>query len=345
MLTEISVFSFTFESVWIAVLILLTGFGVLIKGADFLVAGASSMAKRSGISDLAIGLTVVAFGTSLPELIVSLFSALNGKNDASFGNVIGSNNFNLMLILGIAGVIFPLSVQRNTVKFEIPLSLLAAGILFILVNDNMLWGADPSGIGGQGGLLSRMDSMILLAGFAAFLYYIYLTMRNGAGESAGGSEAKIYSTGIAFAMIAAGLTMLVGGGKAVVDSAIGIAIHYGLSEKLIGLTILAAGTSLPELATSAVAAYKKKPDIAIGNVVGSNIFNILLILGVTGVISPIPYNAALNFDLYILAGCTIALMVFMFTLRSHKLDRWEAVLFLMLYLAYTLYLVELEVTG
>ncbi|MFM7329460.1 MAG: calcium/sodium antiporter, partial [Bacteroidota bacterium] len=305
------------------------------------------MAKRSGVSDLAIGLTVVAFGTSLPELIVSLFSALDGKNDASFGNVIGSNNFNMMFILGIAGVIFPLSVQRNTVKFEIPLSLLAAGILFILVNDSMLWGADPATMDGTGGVLSRLDSMILLVAFAAFLYYIYLTMRNGEGESAGEGEGetKILSTGTALLMIGAGLTMLVGGGKAVVDSAIGIATYYGLSEKLIGLTILAAGTSLPELATSAVAAFKKKSDIAIGNVVGSNIFNIFFILGVTGVVSPIPYNAALNFDLYVLFGCTIALMIFMFTLRSHKLDRWEAVLFLMLYLAYTMYLVELEVAA
>ncbi|MFM8348086.1 MAG: sodium:calcium antiporter, partial [Bacteroidota bacterium] len=220
MTAEIGVFSFSFESVWVAVLILLAGFGILIKGADFLVAGASSMAKRSGVSDLAIGLTVVAFGTSLPELIVSLFSALDGKNDASFGNVIGSNNFNMMLILGIAGVIFPLSVQRNTVKFEIPLSLLAAGILFILVNDSMLWGADPATMDGTGGVLSRLDSMILLVAFAAFLYYIYLTMRNGEGESAGEgeSETKILSTGAALLMIGAGLTMLVGGGKAVVMS-------------------------------------------------------------------------------------------------------------------------------
>ena len=346
MFAEITVWSFSFESIWLAIAILLAGFAVLIKGADFLVDGASSTAKKFGVSDLAIGLTVVAFGTSLPELIVSLFSALDGKNDASFGNVIGSNNFNMMFILGIAGVVYPLSVQRNTVKFEIPLSLLAAAILYVMVNDVLLWGASPAEFNGMGGSLSRVDSFILLAAFAGFLYYIYLTMRNGDGaEASGESQTKIYSTGTALVMIAIGLGMLIGGGITVVDSAIGIATYFGLSEKLIGLTILAAGTSLPELATSAVAAYRKNADIAIGNVVGSNIFNILFILGITGAIHPIQFNTAMNFDLYVLFGCTTALMIFMFTLRSHKLDRWEAVLFLLLYLAYTLYLVELEVAG
>lgn len=318
------------------ILLLLVGFVVLIKGADFLVSGASSAAKKNGISNLAIGLTVVAFGTSMPELIVSLLSAVEGKNDASFGNVIGSNNFNLLFILGISGAIYPLVVQRNTVKFEVPLSLLAAVVLFVIVNDAMVWG-DADGVN----QLSRLDSFLLLGFFVAFLVYIYRTMRTTA-DLEEDEPIKLYSTPMSVGMIIAGLAMLIGGGELVVENAIEIAHHYGLSEKLIGLTILAAGTSLPELATSCVAAYKKQTDIAIGNVVGSNIFNIFFILGITGSISPITYNTAMNFDLQVLTGSTIMLMIFMFTLNTRKLDRWEALIMLAGYVAYTTYLIAID---
>lgn len=318
----------------IPILLLLLGFGILIKGADFLVNGASSAAKKYGISNLAIGLTVVAFGTSMPELIVSLLSALNGKNDASFGNVIGSNNFNLLFILGIAGLIYPLVVQRNTVKYEVPLSLLAAGVLFLLVNDS-LWGGEGAGS------LSRIDSIILLAFFAGFIFYIYRTMSHTT-DLEEGEPIKIYSMPLAIGMVILGLAMLIGGGQLVVNNALEIARAYGLSEKLIGLTILAAGTSLPELATSCVAAYRKNTDIAIGNVVGSNIFNIFFILGVTGVINPMPYNAAMNFDLYVLMGSTVVLVIFMFTLNTRKLDRWEAAMLLGGYIVYTVYLIGMD---
>jgi cation:H+ antiporter len=318
----------------IPILLLLLGFGILIKGADFLVNGASSAAKKYGISNLAIGLTVVAFGTSMPELIVSLLSALNGKNDASFGNVIGSNNFNLLFILGIAGLIYPLVVQRNTVKYEVPLSLLAAGVLFLLVNDS-LWGGEGAGS------LSRIDSIILLAFFAGFIFYIYKTMSHTT-DLEEGEPIKIYSMPLAIGMVILGLAMLIGGGQLVVNNALEIARAYGLSEKLIGLTILAAGTSLPELATSCVAAYRKNTDIAIGNVVGSNIFNIFFILGVTGVINPMPYNAAMNFDLYVLMGSTVVLVIFMFTLNTRKLDRWEAAMLLGGYIVYTVYLIGMD---
>lgn len=313
----------------VAVLLLIVGFAILIKGADFLVGGASSAAKKYGISNLAIGLTVVAFGTSMPELIVSLLAAINGQNDASFGNVIGSNNFNLMFILGVAGIVYPLVVQRNTVKYEVPLSIVAAVALYLGVNDVLLWG-------GTYNILSRGDSVILLLLFCAFLFYIYRTM-----ASAPDSEEtiKVHTMPRSVLLIIAGLAMLIGGGKLVVDNAIEIAHHFGLSEKLIGLTILAAGTSLPELATSAVAAYRRNTDIAIGNVVGSNIFNILFILGITGLIKPITYNAAMNFDIYVLIVSTVVLMVFMFTLKRRKLDRWEAVLLLVSYGAYTIYLI------
>ncbi|MBL7852583.1 MAG: calcium/sodium antiporter [Cyclobacteriaceae bacterium] len=312
--------------------LLIAGFVVLIKGADFLVGGASSIAKSYGVSNLAIGLTVVACGTSAPELLVSLLSAISGRNDASFGNVIGSNNFNLLMILGLSGVIAPLVVQRNTVRYEVPLSLFAAVILFFLVNDSLLFGA------GATNALSRLDSLILLVLFGIFLYYIFQTMRDGA--DLGETEAiTLYSKPKASLFILLGLGMLIGGGKLVVDNAIVIAQAFGLSEKLIGLTILAVGTSLPELATSLVAAYRKNTDIAIGNVVGSNIFNILLILGITGVVQPVGYNVALNFDLQVFMGGTVMLIIFMFTLNTRKLDRWEALILVLSYLTYTVYLV------
>lgn len=319
---------------FLAISLLLVGFVILIKGADFLVNGSSSVAKKFNISNLAIGLTVVAFGTSTPELLVNIISSVKGYDDAAFGNIIGSNNFNLLFILGIAGLIYPLVVHRNTVSFEIPLSLIAAVVLFILVNDTLLWGSSEN-------ILTRIDALILLVFFGIFMYYITRTMKNGPASEEGG-PIKLYSAWVSVLFIVLGLAMLVGGGSLVVDNAVAIAKHYGLSERLIGLTILAAGTSLPELATSAVAAYRKNTDIAIGNVVGSNIFNIFFILGITGVIRPTPYNTVMNFDLYILGASTVLLIIFMFTLNQRKLDRWEALLMLLSYLAYTVVLIGFE---
>lgn len=318
----------------LAVLLLLVGFVILIQGASFLVNGASSLAKRFNVSNLVIGLTVVAFGTSAPELVVNVISSISQKNDAVFGNIIGSNNFNLLLILGISGIIFPLMVQRDTVRFEIPISLLAAGVLYVLVNDVYLWGRETN-------ILTRLDAGILLIFFGLFMMYIYRTIKR-TDEFDQTQEIKIYGAWLSVGYVLLGLTMLVGGGTLVVNNAIEIARYFGLSEKLIGLTILAAGTSLPEFATSAVAAWKKNTDIAIGNVVGSNIFNILLILAISGLVSPIPFNDALNFDIYVLAGSTIGLMIFMFTLHQRKLDRWEAALMLGGYIVYTVYLISID---
>lgn len=318
----------------LTVTLLLIGFAILIKGADFLVNGASSVAKKFNISNIAIGLTVVAFGTSTPELLVSVTSSMKGYNAAAFGNVIGSNNFNLLFILGIAGVIYPLVVLRNTIRYEVPLSLLAALVLYVLVNDQLIWGSDTNE-------LSRLDAIILLLFFGLFMFYIYRSMSNSS-DMDQTSNIKIYSGLVSTVLIVLGLAMLVGGGTLVVDNAIKIAQHYGLSDKLIGLTILAAGTSLPELATSAVAAYRKNTDIAIGNVIGSNIFNIFFILAITGLVSPLPFDAAMNFDLLILMGATLVLMVFMFTLNQNKLDRWEAFMLLAGYITYTIYLIGME---
>ncbi len=317
----------------LAVTLLLIGFTILIKGADFLVSGSSSIAKKFNISNIAIGLTVVALGTSTPELLVSITSSVKGYNSAAFGNVIGSNNFNLLFILGISGLIYPLIVQRNTVMYEVPLSLLAVGVLYVLVNDQQLWGSEVN-------KLSRVDSFILFIMFCAFMIYIYKTMSNTSSITDEG-EIKIFSNPKSAGLIILGLALLVGGGMLVVDNAILIAKTYGLSDKLIGLTILAAGTSLPELATSAVAAYKRNTDIAIGNVVGSNIFNLLFILPITGMINPMEYNSTLNFDVFVLGGATIVLMIFMFTLNRRKLDRWEAFLLLGGYIAYTVFLIRM----
>jgi cation:H+ antiporter len=318
----------------ITFLILIIGFVILVKGADFLVNGSASIAKKYNISNLTIGLTVVAFGTSTPELLVNIMSSVKGYNDAAFGNVIGSNVLNLLVILGISGIIYPLSVQRNTVFFEIPISLGAAILLFILVNDVLIFGTNEN-------ILSRIDAFILLLFFGLFMIYIAQSMKASAGLDEGESI-KLYSTWVSVLLFVLGLAMLVGGGTLVVDSAVTIARQYGLSEKIIGLTILAAGTSLPELATSAVAAYRKHADIAVGNIIGSCIFNIFLVLGVSGVIRPILYNTALNFDLYIVGASTVLLLLFMFTFNQRKLDRWEALILLFGYISYAVVLIGME---
>jgi cation:H+ antiporter len=315
------------------ILLLLVGFAVLIFGANFLVSGASSMAKRFNISELAIGLTVVAFGTSTPELIVSFISSVEGHNEVAFGNVIGSNVFNLFFILGVAGIVYPIVVQSNTVWKEIPYSLVAALVLFVLVNDTMLFNMDAD-------ILSFLDGIILMVFFIAFLYYVFISMKNESGSEE--NEIKIYSLPITAAMIIGGLAGLVAGGKFVVDSSVAIAQGFGVSEKLIGLTIVAAGTSLPELATSTVAAFKKRSDIAIGNVVGSNIFNIFFILSICSLITPIPYNKAMNFDIYVLCIGTALLFIAMFSGRKRKIDRWEAILLLLAYIGYVYYLIMQE---
>jgi cation:H+ antiporter len=311
--------------------LLVVGLVLLVKGADWLVDGASVLAKKNNISDLAIGLTIVSFGTSAPELVVNAVAASGNYPEIVFGNVIGSNNFNLFAILGIAGLITPLAVQSSTVWKEIPFSLLAAIALFFLANNYFL--SDPAH-------LSRIDGVILLGFFATFLYYVATQLK--ADPLVEGVENKNYSTAKIWFLILIGLGGLVGGGKLVVDNAVSIAQSLGVSEKIIGLTIIAAGTSLPELATSVVAAMKKNADIAIGNIVGSNIFNILLVLGVSALVRPLDYNQAFNTDIYLLAVGTLFLFLSMFIGKKHILDRWQAALLLVIFISYTSYLVMLE---
>lgn len=321
----------------LTILLLLVGFVLLIKGADFMVKGASLLAKKFNVSELVIGLTIVAFGTSAPELIVSIVSSNKGLNEVVFGNVIGSNIFNLYLILGISGLIYPIVVVQSTIRKEIPYSLFAALILLALINDQFLWGNEN--------IFSRLDAIILLVFFIFFLVYVFLNQKK---EDESISPApnqlvpeKKHSTFMLILMIVGGLAGLVFGGQMVVDNAIVIARSFNLSDKLIGLTIIAAGTSLPELATSAVAAFKKNSDIAIGNIIGSNIFNILFILAVSGLIQPMPYDTVLNVDLYVLMGGTVLLFI-LFLGKSSKLSRLEAALLFVGYIAYVFYLVWRE---
>lgn len=316
-------------------LLLVAGLAVLIVGANFMVEGASALAKKFNISNLAIGLTVVAFGTSAPELVVNTFAAIQGHEDIVFGNVLGSNNFNLFIILGITGLITPLAVQSSTAWKEIPISFLAIIILFILVNDGLLWDAGTSS-------LSMIDGIILLVFFALFLFYVYKQLKSDSSQTEEVVTVPKYSNLKMGIFIAGGLGGLVLGGNLVVNNAIEIAESLGISQKIIGLTVVAAGTSLPELATSVVAALKKNADIAVGNIIGSNIFNIFLILGASSLLAPIGFSTGFNTDIYILAGGTLFLFLGMFTGGRKKLDRWEAAILLIFYLVYTTFLVMQE---
>lgn len=313
--------------------LIVVGFVMLIKGADYLVTGASSLAKRFDVSDIAIGLTVVAMGTSAPELVVNLISGSSGHNEVVFGNIIGSNIFNLFLILGIAAVIYPITVHKNALWKEVPYSLLATVVFFVLVNDVYFLGSDTNE-------LNLGDSIILLIMFGLFLIYIFLNMKN-TEEIDVVEDIEIHSNLKTTLMIGGGMVGLSVGGKLIVDNAVEIANIFNVSEKLIGLTILAAGTSLPELATTAVAAFQKKSDLAVGNIVGSNIFNLLLVLAFTGIISaPLEFDPVLNVDLILVMVGTLMLFIFMFTLNKYKVDRMEGALYLVGFVAYCIYLFQ-----
>lgn len=312
-------------------ILLVIGFVFLIKGADMLVDGASSLAKKFNISNLVIGLTVVAFGTSAPELFVNLFASFNGTTDIAIGNIVGSNIVNMLLILGIAAVIYPLKVSKGTVWKEIPLSLLAALLLLVMANDTIIDGA-------MFNALTRIDGIVLISFFIVFLYYTFGIAKN---QENGDDQPspKLYSAWATAGLIILGLIGLVIGGHWIVNGATAIAVSLGLSDALIGLTIVAIGTSLPELATSAVAAYKKNADIAVGNVVGSNIFNIFWILGLSSVISPLPFTPMLTFDLWVAVIAAVLLFGIMFIGKRHVVEKWQGIIFILMYIAYIVFIV------
>lgn len=313
-------------------ILIIAGFAALIFGANWLVDGASALAKKYNVSDLIIGLTIVSFGTSAPELVVNSLASYNGYSDIILGNILGSNNFNLFITLGIAGLIYPMRVQKSTIWKEIPISF-GAALLFYMMANNFFF-SDTTAV-------LRIDGVVLLLCFVAFLFYVFKEMKAGKEPI----EEIIYipkSNFKIWSLIILGLAGLIIGGQLVVDNGVKLATLLGISEKIIGLTIIAVGTSLPELLTSVVAALKKNSGIAIGNIIGSNIFNILLILSVSSLIAPIEFHSYFNLDLYILLGGTIFLFLSMFVGKKNRLDRWQSAFLLIFYLVYSGYLVWLE---
>lgn len=311
------------------------GFVVLIKGADLLVEGSGSLAKRLKISDLVIGLTIVAMGSSAPELIVNVMASLEEKSDLAFGNIIGSNIANILLILGVSATIFPLAVRQSTLFLEIPFKIFTVLLLGYLANHFF--------IGEQGALqLSQSGGWILLFGFLVYMAYVWRLSRK---QEFPIEEPEIQNMLLSKTLvyIVLGLLGLALGGKWIVEGAEVIVKNLGFSEGFVGLTIVSLGTSMPELAASAVAAYKKSADIAIGNIVGSNIFNILFVLGISATIHPIDFDPKHNIDLLINLGAGVLLFALPLLNRERKLQRKDGVLFIIFYLAYIAWLYSEQV--
>jgi cation:H+ antiporter len=313
----------------IQIVLIIFGFVVLIIAADWLITGSVSLARYYRISELTIGLTIVAFGTSTPELVVNIISSIKGYNDVTLGNIVGSNIFNLMLILGLSGMVFPLTVKSKTIWNEIPFSLIAAIVLILIANFTFKKNSGPS--------LNRIDGGILLLFFLIFMVYIFRNMKEK--EQKLYIDYRQYKPAHSLLLIAGGLIALVISSRLVVFSSVKVAGQLGISQKLIGITIISAGTSLPELVTSVVAAFRHKSDIAVGNIIGSNIFNIFFILGISASIAPVPYNPSFNFDILLLIISTILLFAFMFSGKKYRLDRWEAMLLTIAYISYLYYLI------
>ena len=303
--------------------------------------GSSSIAKKYGISNLFIGLTIVAFGTSAPELVVSALASIKGSSGIALGNIIGSNISNTLLILGVSAIICPLIVRKSTVHKEIPFSLLAILAVGILVNDFLIDGLNGSIHNG----LTRIDGLILILFFSIFIYYTFGITKDKehiivkAVEGLKEKKVKMYNNSVSILMIIAGLAGLAVGGRWIVNGAIAMANYFNLSEAFIGLTIVAIGTSLPELAASATAAYRGKTDIAIGNVIGSNIFNLLWVLGLSSIISDIGFNSALNVDLLILIAITVLLLFLIYIGKKNILGKREGMALAGLYVCYLVFLV------
>jgi cation:H+ antiporter len=312
---------------------LLGGLVLILLGANYLTDGASSLAKRFKISDLVIGLTVVAFGTSAPELAVSLSSAIKGSADIAIGNVVGSNMFNTLMIVGCTAFFAPIVVTRNTLLKEIPLCILASVALLAISND-MLLDKQPLDV------VSRTDGFLLLLFFIIFMVYTFSIARQHGDEEA--EEVKQIPLWLSLIYIIGGLAALVFGGNIFVDGATGIARSLGVSESVIGLTLVAGGTSLPELATSVVAALKKNPEMAIGNVVGSNLFNIFLVLGASATITPLNLIGITNFDLLSLVIASVILWFFGVFYKKRTITRVEGTILVVCYIAYTATLIVLS---
>ena len=322
------------------ILLLIGGLILILLGANGLTDGAASVAKRFRIPPIVIGLTNVAFGTSAPELTVSVSSALKGSADIAIGNVVGSNIFNTLMIVGCTALFAPIVITRNTLRKEIPLCILSSIVLLICANDAFLDKAPEN-------ILNRVDGLLLLCFFLIFMGYTFaiaskpVTMEQQAEHPVIEEETEIKSLPWwqSILYIIGGLAALIYGGQLFVDGATGIARNLGVSESIIGLTLVAGGTSLPELATSIVAALKKNPEIAIGNVIGSNLFNIFFVLGCSASITPLRLSGITNFDLFTLVGSGILLWLFGLFFAKRTITRIEGGIMILCYVAYTVILI------
>ena len=305
-------------------LFLVVGLVLLVKGANWLVDGASKLAKRLGVTDLVIGLTIVAFGTSMPEFVVNMVSVADGATDLAITNILGSNIINTLVILGCSALVCPLVAQRSTVRLDIPLNIVAGVLVlvFVFISSPM----EPKG-------LSRIEGLALLVVFAAFLVYTFYTAKADATTT---TESTPFPLWKCVVLILAGLVGLVVGGEMIVKSAVAIARYCGVAEAVIGLTIVALGTSLPELATSGVAAFKHNNDIAICNVVGSNIFNVFFILGTSAIIKHLPVYPGIEIDAALVAVSALAVWLLLCN-KNRSINRWGGALLLVLYAGYLTY--------
>jgi len=311
-------------------LLLVGGLLLILWGANALTDGAASVAKRFNISNLVIGLTIVAFGTSAPEFVISFLSSFNGNAGLAIGNVVGSNIFNTLMIVGCTAIVAPIPVGKGTLAKEIPLCVLSALMLFVCANDILLDGAGSN-------VISRTDGLILLGFFAIFMGYTFAIAKSGNGEDEG--EIRSFPMWKSVLFILLGLGALIGGGQLFVNGASGIARSLGVSESIIGLTLVAGGTSLPELATSVSAALKKNPGIAIGNVIGSNLFNAFAVLGASATLSDLPLGGITNFDFATLIVASVLLWIAGFFMGKRVITRVEGIYLVACYVAYTTYLI------
>ena len=318
-------------ALFLDILFLLGGMALILLGANGLTDGSSSVAKRFGISDLVIGLTIVAFGTSAPELMVSLVSSIKGSAQLAIGNVVGSNIFNILMIVGLTAVVMPIKVQKNTITNEIPLVLLSSLALVACASDIVL-------DGGVGNVIGRGDGILLLLFFTIFVRYTFSIAKSSGEES--GEQIKLMPIWKSLLFIVLGLAGLIFGGQLFVDGASGIARSLGVSESVIGLTLVAGGTSLPELATSVVAAVKKKPGIAIGNVIGSNLFNIFLVLGASATVSPLPLGNIGISDMLMLVVSSVLFWAAGWFFKDKTITRIEGAIMVALYVGYIWWLIS-----
>ena len=315
--------------IFVQILILLGGLVLILLGSNYLVDGSSSIAKKFGISEFVIGLTIVGIGTSTPEMVVSFLSAIQGKANMAIGNIVGSNIFNTLMILGITALVSPLAITKSNIKKDIPVNIVVTVLLILLGLNQTIFGVGND-------MLSRFDGIILLGIFG---WYLWSSFRSDSSEDDEDSQIREYSGLISVLMILGGLAGLIIGGKLFVNAATELAKMFGVSDKFIAITVMAAGTSMPELATCVVAALKGRGQLALGNILGSNISNILLILGGAALINPLSFSGMTTFDLGAVLACAVFILASAWAFKKNKLDRFEAAILLLMEAGYMWYLI------